>query len=102
MAFHKQVVLKSIVGHCARGSKTCAKCKEAEKNPQFLYGLYSVGVCNIPEVAHRTYSVTTYETRNGTCYEVQVEVCSNAIVKLFINEQEAKEYAEKNKIQYCG
>lgn len=99
MGLYPQVVLKYKIGHCARGSKTCEKCKELEKNPKYLFGMFMAGICNTPEVAHPTHFIKyKVEDEKGTT-EVGLVVCSNAQTRAFKTEKEAKEYAGKNKLQ---
>ena len=99
MGLYPQVILKYKIGHCARGSKMCEKCKELEKNPKYLFGMYMSGICNTPEVAHHTYFINYKVESSDGASSAKLEVCSNAQTRAFKTEKEAKEYAGKNKLQ---
>ncbi len=96
MAEPEKIVVKRKAWHCERGAGSCIKCDELEKNPKskYLFALYSIGGCDIPEVAHPHYSLPGQKTA------FYGGLCDSNILQKFKTEKEAKEYAKKNKIEF--
>jgi len=83
-----EIIKKMPYIHCARGSKTCAKCKELEKkNKDFaLIKVYLKGT----EISRPMMEIIVGSQRIFGEYD---------ILKRFKNQSEAKEYTIKNKIE---
>jgi len=83
-----EIIKKMPYIHCARGAKTCVKCKEMEqKNKDFtLVKVYLKGT----EISRPNMEINIGSQRIIGKYD---------ILKRFKNQSEGKEYAIKNKIE---
>lgn len=81
------VIQKMALGHCARGSKQCEKCKELSKEKR--YCLIKIFTESDGKTTRPVMGIYSGKVRSYVEYEVE---------RTFVNKAEATLYASKNNI----